>query len=1135
MTHADTTAERVRPLPRVTHDVFGDSSVRCAHGLRCMMARCVLRNVAIDPDMTCARCGSPADPSSETCPACHAPLRATQKDLEQTDIGLRVSVFGRASAAGPITPVVTPLPIPPAPRTVGPVTPAPRTSLVTPPTPTVAASTPASGTDGESDQAQTQIGAGLIPPPPRATRAHRATVMSSPTSASLGSQVGDLVGKPLGQRYHIIKLLGAGGMGAVYQALDNELGVAVAIKTVRKELAADPETAQLLERRFKQELLLARKVTHKNIVRVHDIGEIDGVKYITMPFLQGEDLATVLRREGKLPVERVLRLARSVISGLAAAHDAGVVHRDLKPANIMVTPDGEGLVMDFGVARSTENPITAAEASNAAVAGGDALATLVAAHGATHPSAETMSGMVVGTIEYMAPEQSRGEAVDQRADIYAFGLILYDLLLGRTRAERMKSAIAELQNRMREAPPPLRGTDTAIPIAVEAIVMTCVQPEAEDRFQTSRELEAELAKLDAHGVPLPLAKRITWKQATAAGLGVVALLGATYWAARGPAVAEKHEPVSILITDLKNDTGDPAFDGTLEPMLKLALEGAGFISAYDRNGIRRNLGVAPPERLDETAGREIAVQQGVGVVLTGALTRDGDGFAINLKAAESVTGNVIADESADADGREAVLGAATDLGNRVRTALGDSTSDSTRRFATEKLSATSLEVVREYALAMQALSSSKFPEARAAFERALKVDPNFGLAYAGLASTASNMGQPQDAEKFVKEAIRHVDRMTERERLRTRGLLYYITSDYEACVKEYGDLLVQYEADVAARNNLALCSTKLRQVARARDEMKRVVAILPKRSLYRINASFYSTYAGDFQNAEREAQLAQELGDEWALQALALAKLGQNDFGAATAAYEALGRAESAGPSFSTSGLGDIALYQGRFQDAARILTEGAAADLKADERDRAALKLVSLAYTELSRGQMRAAIDAADRAIANSRSVQVRFLAGRTYAEAGAIGKASAIATELVDELQLEPQAFGKLLEGIVLLNRGAVRAAVRTITDANKMLDTWIGHFDLGRAYLAAEAFPQADSEFDRCLKRNGEALSLFLDEEPTSGYLPPVYYYLGRAREGMGTAAFGDVYRRYLAIRNQADADPLSINIHRRLGKR
>ena len=1040
-------------------------------------------------------------------------------------MGIHVSALGRSTPSGPLTPVPrTSVPVHPKPAARTPAPPLPEAPVTPVPSVPVSVQAPADGLE------QTAIGGIIAPtmrtmrPQTQRTQTVRTSITGRPGTGS--GQPGELVGKQLGQRYHITKLLGAGGMGAVYQALDNELGVAVAIKTVRKELAADPETARLLDRRFKQELLLARKVTHKNIVRVHDIGELDGVKYITMPYLQGEDLATVLKREGKLPVDRVLKLARSVISGLAAAHDAGVVHRDLKPANIMVAPDGEGLVMDFGVARSTEVPI-------AADRGGDAFATLMAAQGAAHPDEQTLSGMVVGTIEYMAPEQSRGEAVDQRADIYAFGLILYDLLLGRIRAERMKSAIAELQKRMREAPSMLRVTDPSIPVAVERIVMKCVQPEAADRFSTSRDLESELAKLDEHGVPLPLAKRITWKQATAAGLGVAVLLGATYWSARGPAVAVKHEPVSILITDLKNETGEQTFDGALEPMLKLALEGAGFISAYDRNGIRRSLGVVPPEVLDEKAGRALAVQQGVGVVLTGSLTKDGSGgYTMMLKAAESVTGNEIASESEDASGRDGVLGVATDLGNRIRTALGDSTSDSTRRFATEKLSATSLDVVREYALAMQALSSSQFVEARAAFERAIKIDPNFGLAYAGLATTASNMGQPQEAERFVKEAIRHVDRMTERERLRTRGLLYYLTNDYEACVKEYGDLLVQYEADVAARNNLALCSTKLRNMARARDEMTRVVTILPKQSLYRLNASLYSTYAGDFAQGERDALVAQQLGDRWALQALALAKLGQNDFGAAAAAYESLGKSVGAGPSYTTSGLADIALYQGRFGDAVRLFGDGAAADLKAEEPERAAMKLAGLAYAELARGKRREAIAAADRAVAHSSGIEVRFLAGRTYAEAGALPKASAIAIELLDSLQLESQAYGKLLEGIVLLDRGAARAAVRTLKEGNEMLDTWIGHYDLGRAYLAAEAYPQADSEFDRCLKRSGEALSLFLDEEPTSGYLPSVYYYLGRAREGMGTSAFADAYRRYLAIRNQTDSDPLANDIRRRL---
>ena len=184
---------------------------------------------------------------------------------------------------------------------------------------------------------------GMAPPPPGAS-----------TPSTFGESASDLVGQQLGFRYKILKLLGAGGMGAVYQAWDEVLEVVVALKTIRPEVAADPETARMLERRFKQELLLARRVTHKNIVRVHDMGDVGGIKYITMPFLEGEELSVILEREGKLAVPRVMKIARSVASGLVAAHAAGVVHRDLKPANIMVDAEGEGLVMDFGVAGSTD-------------------------------------------------------------------------------------------------------------------------------------------------------------------------------------------------------------------------------------------------------------------------------------------------------------------------------------------------------------------------------------------------------------------------------------------------------------------------------------------------------------------------------------------------------------------------------------------------------------------------------------------------------------------------------------------------------------------------------------------------------------------------------------------------------------
>jgi serine/threonine protein kinase len=223
--------------------------------------------------------------------------------------------------------------------------------------------------------------------------------MRTPGRAGGAGATGPLAaGAPFGARYRILRELGAGGMGVVYQAWDAELGVPIALKVVRPEVNADPQVAQEVERRFKRELLLARQVTHKHVVRIHDLGEIDGIKYITMPYIEGRDPAQVLRDRGQLPAPEALKFAKQIAAGLVAAHDAGVVHRDLKPENIMIDQDGHALIMDFGISRS----VTAGTA--------------------------TATGAVMGTLEYMAPEQARGSSVDHRADLYSFGLIVHDML-----------------------------------------------------------------------------------------------------------------------------------------------------------------------------------------------------------------------------------------------------------------------------------------------------------------------------------------------------------------------------------------------------------------------------------------------------------------------------------------------------------------------------------------------------------------------------------------------------------------------------------------------------------------------------------------------------------------------------------
>src|SRR5262245_12490599 len=584
----------------------------------------------------------------------------------------------------------------------------------------------------------------------------------SPTTktGAIGGQTGAIGPLPLGKnfgRYHIIRMLGIGGMGAVYQAWDEELGVAVALKVIRPETLKDPRAAAEIERRFKRELLLARQVTHKNVVRIHDIGEINGIKYITMAFVKGTDLSTRLKREGKLPVDVVMPIARAIVSGLHAAHTAGVVHRDLKPANIIINDDGgEALIMDFGIARSAGPRGPAAPVR-------DPRRPTPPVGPVTRVIESTMVGVIVGTIEYMAPEQAKGMPVDQRADIYSVGLILYDALVGGNRSVGAESAIAELEGRMLKSPPAARTVAAEIPEALDRVISKCLEPDAAKRYQTTEELEADLARLDNRGELIPIKRVVGMKMVSGIVALSPALIGGVWYYARTVVPPPPHDPVSVVIADFQNDTGDSAFERTLEPALKLALEGAGFISAYDRTQMR-NLGVpAISGNFDEPAARRIAVSQGLGVVVSGSLRRQGNGYVLSAKAAQAVTGEVIQAAETRASDKTQVLAAATNLAATVRTALGDETSESAQRFAMETLASQSLDVIQEYAQAMEALSNGKNEEALRHAQNAANLDPNFGTAYGIMSAASAGLDQGVEAEKYIKLAVARLDRVTERE------------------------------------------------------------------------------------------------------------------------------------------------------------------------------------------------------------------------------------------------------------------------------------------------------------------------------------------------------------------------------------
>jgi len=335
----------------------------------------------------------------------------------------------------------------------------------------------------------------------------------------------------------------------------------------------------------------------------------------------------------------------------------------------------------------------------------------------------------------------------------------------------------------------------------------------------------------------------------------------------------------------------------------------------------------------------------------------------------------------------------------------------------------------------------------------------------------------------------------------------------------------------------------MRDLKAASDEQRRAIAILPKRPLYRNNLAVYLTYLSDFTEAEKEARAVQDLDPAYdtSFVILAFAQLGQGQTAEALETYnklEALGlkepnpkKAAIIGSKVS-SGRADVALYEGQYKNAARFLEQGVAADLSAGNKDRAAMKLAVLAYTRLQQGQKQQAIAAAEKALANSKNLRIRFLSGMTFAAAGQEARAKEMITSLASEVQPEPRAYAKIIEGEVALQTGKATAAIPLFTDANALVDTWIGRFELGKAYLDAGQFTEAQSEFDRCLTRRGEAMALFLEESPTYGYFPPVQYYLGRALEGMKSAGFADKYRAYQSIREKAGEDPLSADASKRI---
>ncbi len=631
-------------------------------------------------------------------------------------------------------------------------------------------------------------------------------------------------GQEFGSRYHIIRLLGTGGMGSVYQAWDKELEVAVAIKVIRPEAVADQTAAKEIEKRFKRELLLARQVTHRNVVRIHDFGEVEGVKYITMPYVQGSDLASLLAREGRMAVPRALSIARQVASGLVAAHEANVVHRDLKPANIMVDADDHALIMDFGIARSTA---------------GETGFTM------------TGAGAVIGTLAYMAPEQAKGEVVDQRADVYAFGLILRDMLLG-NRSGGSQTEFAELVSRMKDSPRPMRAHDATIPELLDALVTRCLQPEPSARYQTSAELLKDIERVAEGGrvepasptgpqerAPQPKPAPRRWMVPTfaaAAVLLVVAAAGYGAWrwysASRGGGEGANGPAVSLAVLPFRNASGDPALDSlgtSLSEVLATDLGETAQIRAIPSVRLRevlRDLRIDPNASLSPADLARIADFASAKTILWGQYVKFGEEIRIDATL-QDLAQQKTTPLKATAANQAGLLAAVGQLAGSVQQALAAGSSDVLNELKASawRPSTQSFEALRLYNDGLNLSRDGNHQEAAKRFEAAVAEDANFALAYSALAETYGTLGYDAKAQQQSRRALDLSQSLQPQERYLIAAAHYGITNDNTKAVESYENLLKVSPNNARIQFDLARLYERTGDLAKAQERFGKAVAL----------------------------------------------------------------------------------------------------------------------------------------------------------------------------------------------------------------------------------------------------------------------------------------------------------------------
>jgi len=653
-----------------------------------------------------------------------------------------------------------------------------------------------------------------------AANAQRTSIRRSPTPAgpagALSVAAHLQIGSALGNRYEILELLGEGGMGAVYKAADLEVDRVVALKVIRPEMAANPEILA----RFKQELLLSSKVTHRNVIRIYDLGEADGVKFITMEYIEGKDLRSILHERKKLPPEEAVEIALQVCHALEAAHGIAIIHRDLKPQNIMMDNVGRVVVMDFGLARTL---------------GSDGM---------------TQTGAMLGTMEYMSPEQALGKDLDQRSDIFALGLILYELLAGE-RPFVAESALASLIKRTQESAVPVLERNAEIPGVLGLIVDRCLERDLNARYQKVSEILEDLtnwkegtpsarARVKPKKKPAAQAKGIaTPNRMIAAAVILVALAWGGYLLRdrlfhRAADTKPVAPALSLAILPFRNASSDSSLDwlgSSLADMLTTDMGQSASLRTVSPNILHQifsDLRIMPSTVLDPSTVKRVADFSSAERVVWGQYAKFGDAIRIDATL-QDLKNNRTVTLKADVPSEKEIPAAVDHLADSIRQTL-ELPPDVMKQLKASSFQPTSssVEALRDYNEALTLQRDGKNLEAQKQFDAATKADGNFALAFARLAQTYSTLGYDSEAEQSAQKAVMLSQNLPDAEKYQISAIELQVNKHFPAAIKAYENLALVLPDNSDVRAALAHLYEDSGDLAKARDYYQKILTANPK-------------------------------------------------------------------------------------------------------------------------------------------------------------------------------------------------------------------------------------------------------------------------------------------------------------------